>query len=126
MLIWSAFLGSVAQYNRLEEQHVCAIAVVDIIAQQHLTGDDETNWQTHVVNGWYGSRDAGPEIFLLRANLDSADGDEAESVRVRFRERVSSPCGEDGEVEPAGHPPGGAGCAALFLSSRCMEEKARN
>jgi hypothetical protein len=57
--------------------------------------------------------------------LDSADGDEAESVRVRFRERVSSPCGEDGEVEPAGHPPGGAGCAALFLSSRCMEEAIR-
>jgi hypothetical protein len=53
----------------------------------------------------------------------TADGDEAESVRVRFRERVSSPCGEDGEVEPAGHPPGGGGCAALFLSSRCMEEK---
>jgi hypothetical protein len=39
--------------------------------------------------------------------LDAADGDEAESVRARFRERVSSPCGEDGEVEPAGHPPGG-------------------
>ncbi len=49
----------------------------------------------------------------------SADGDEAESVRVRFRERVSSPCGEDGEVEPAGHPPAGVGCPALFLSSRC-------
>jgi hypothetical protein len=47
---------------------------------------------------------------------NSADGDEAESVRARFRERVSSSCGEDGEVEPAGHPPGG-GCAALFLSS---------
>ena len=42
-------------------------------------------------------------------------------MRVRFRERVSGPCGEDGEVEPAGHPPGGGGCAALFLSSRCME-----
>ena len=55
--------------------------------------------------------------------LDAADGDEAESVRVRFRERVSSPCGEDGEVEPAGHPPGGGDCAALFPSSRCMEEK---
>ena len=53
--------------------------------------------------------------------LDAADGDEAEYVRVRFRERVSSPCGEDGEVEPAGHPPGGGGCAALFPSSRCME-----
>ncbi len=26
--------------------------------------------------------------------LDAADGDEAESVRARFRERVSSPCGE--------------------------------
>ena len=57
--------------------------------------------------------------------LDAADGDEAESVRVRFRERVSSPCGEDGEVEPACHPPGGGGCAALFPSSRCMEEKFR-
>jgi hypothetical protein len=56
-----------------------------------------------------------------KVQLDSADGDEAESVRVRFRERVSSPCGEDGEVDPAGHPPGGGGCAALFLSSRCME-----
>ena len=55
--------------------------------------------------------------------LDAADGDEAEPVRARFRERVSSPCGEDGEVEPAGHPPGGGGCAALFPSSRCMEEK---
>jgi hypothetical protein len=48
--------------------------------------------------------------------LDSADGDEAESVRVRFRERVSSPCGEDGEVEPASHPPGGGGCTDLCLS----------
>jgi len=58
------------------------------------------------------------------APKSSADGDEAESVRARFRERVSSPCGEVGEVEPAGHPPGGGGCAAaLFLSSRCMEEK---
>ncbi len=37
----------------------------------------------------------------------TADGDEAESVRVRFRERVSGPCWEDGEVESAGHPPGG-------------------
>ena len=54
--------------------------------------------------------------------LDAADGDEAECVRERFRERVSSPCGEDGEVETAGHPPGGGGCAALFPSSRCMEE----
>ena len=52
--------------------------------------------------------------------LDAADGDEAESVRVSFRERVSSPCGEDGEVEPAGHLLGGGGCAALFPSSRCM------
>jgi hypothetical protein len=42
-------------------------------------------------------------------------------VSVRFRERVSSPCGEDGELEPAGHPPGGGGCAALFPSSRCMD-----
>jgi hypothetical protein len=57
-----------------------------------------------------------------KVQLDAADGDEAESVRVLFRERVSSPCGEDGEVEPAGHPPGGGGCAALFPSSRCMEQ----
>jgi hypothetical protein len=41
-------------------------------------------------------------------------------VRARFRERASSPCGEDGDVEPACHPPGGGVCAALFLSSRCM------
>ena len=52
--------------------------------------------------------------------LDAADGDEAEPVRARFRERVSSPCGEDGEVETAGHPLGGGGCAALFPSSRCI------
>ena len=58
-----------------------------------------------------------------KVQLDAADGDEAESVRARFRECVSSPCGEDGEVETAGHPPGGVGCAALFPSSRCMEEK---
>ncbi len=58
-----------------------------------------------------------------KVQLGAADGDEEESVRVSFRERVSSPCGEDGEVEPAGHPPGGGGCAALFPSSRCMEEK---
>jgi hypothetical protein len=60
-----------------------------------------------------------------KVQLDSADDNEAESVRVCFRERVSSPCGEDGEVEPAGHPPGGGGCAALFLSSSCMEEFSR-
>ena len=60
--------------------------------------------------------DHGPKVVPL----DSADGDEAESVRARFRERASSPCGEDGDVEPAGHPPGGGVCAALFLSSRCM------
>ena len=54
--------------------------------------------------------------------LDAADGDEAEPVRARFRERVSSPCGEDGEVETAGHPLGGGGCAALFPSSRCILE----
>jgi len=52
--------------------------------------------------------------------LDAADGDEAEPVRARFRERVSSPCGEDGEVETAGHPLGVGGCAALFPSSRCI------
>jgi hypothetical protein len=59
-----------------------------------------------------------------KVQLDAADGDEAECVRARFRERVSSPCGEDGEVETAGHLPGGGGCADLFPSSRCMEEKA--
>jgi hypothetical protein len=53
--------------------------------------------------------------------LDSADGDEAESVHVRFRERVSGPCGEDREVEPAGHPPGG-GFAALFPSSAASKK----
>ena len=49
--------------------------------------------------------------------LESADGDVAESVRASLRERVSSPCGEDGEGEPAGHPPGVGGCAALCPSS---------
>ena len=29
----------------------------------------------------------------------TADGDEAKSVCARFRERVSSPCGDDGEVD---------------------------
>ena len=53
--------------------------------------------------------------------LESAGGDEAECVRSRLRERVSSPCGDDGEVEPAYHPPGGGGCAALLISSGCME-----
>ncbi len=52
--------------------------------------------------------------------LDASYGDEAEPVRARFRERVSSPCGEDGEVETAGHPLGGGGCAARFPSSRCI------
>ena len=42
-------------------------------------------------------------------------------MRAHLRERVSSPCGDDGEVEPADHPPGGGGCAALLISSRCME-----
>jgi hypothetical protein len=41
--------------------------------------------------------------------LESADGDGAESVRARLRERVSSPGGDDEGVEPAGHPPGGGG-----------------
>jgi hypothetical protein len=53
--------------------------------------------------------------------LESAGGDEAECVRARLRERVSSLCGDDGEVEPAGHPPGVGGCAALLISSRCIE-----
>ncbi len=42
-------------------------------------------------------------------------------MRAHLRERVSSPCGDDGEVEAADHPPGGGGCAALIISSRCME-----
>jgi hypothetical protein len=33
--------------------------------------------------------------------LEFADGGEAEPVRARLRERVSSPCGDDGGVEPA-------------------------
>jgi hypothetical protein len=41
-------------------------------------------------------------------------GDEAESVRACLHERVSSPCGDDGGAEPAGHPPGGL---ATVLSS---------
>jgi hypothetical protein len=63
-----AIKAKVAQYIRPEEQHVAAIAVVDIIVQEHLTRDDQTKWQTDVVKGWYESRDAGPEVFLLRAN----------------------------------------------------------
>ena len=58
--------------------------------------------------------------------LWSADSDEAESVRARFRERVSSPCGDDGEVDPAGHPPGGGGRAEMgvrgYVGSRARQE----
>jgi hypothetical protein len=52
--------------------------------------------------------------------LESAGGDEAECVRARLRERVSSPCGDDREVEPACHPPGVGGCAALLILSSCI------
>ena len=52
--------------------------------------------------------DADPKL-----PLESADGDEAESVRARLRERVSSPCGDDEGAEPAGHPPGGCGAASV-------------
>ena len=41
--------------------------------------------------------------------LESADGDDAESVRWRLRERVAGPDGDDGGVAPAGQPPGGGG-----------------
>jgi hypothetical protein len=53
--------------------------------------------------------------------VESADGDEAESVRARLRERVSSPCGDDGGAEPAGRPLGRGG--SVLMSSRCIEEK---
>jgi hypothetical protein len=43
--------------------------------------------------------------------LGSAYGDEPEPVRARLRERVSSPCGDDGGVEPA---------------DRCMEESCQS
>jgi hypothetical protein len=48
--------------------------------------------------------DAAPKL-----QLESADGDEVEPVRARLRGRVSSPCGDDGGVEPAGLPLGGGG-----------------
>ena len=57
-----------------------------------------------------------------KVQLDAADVDEAEPVRAGFRERVSSPCGEDGEVESAGHPLGGGGCAALFPSLHFVDQ----
>ena len=53
--------------------------------------------------------------------LEFAGGDEAECVRARLRDRVSSPCGDDGEVELDNHPTGAGGCAALLIPSRCME-----
>jgi hypothetical protein len=52
--------------------------------------------------------------------LGSAYGDEPEPVRARLRERVSSPCGDDGGVEPAGLPLGGGGCDTVLISSCCM------
>ena len=70
-----------------------------------------------------GDAAGGPLGIDHKVPLESADGDMAESVRARLRERVSSPCGEDGDGEPAGHPPGGGGCAALCLSSRCMRKR---
>ncbi len=41
-------------------------------------------------------------------------------MRARLRERVSSPCGDDGEVELDNHPTGGGGCAALLIPSRYL------
>ena len=52
--------------------------------------------------------------------LESADGDDAESVRWRLRERVAGPDGDDEGVASAGHPPGGGGCGAVLRSSCCM------
>ena len=37
--------------------------------------------------------------------MESADGDDAESVRARLRERVSSPCEDDVGGETAGRRP---------------------
>jgi len=54
--------------------------------------------------------------------LESADGEEAECVRERLRERVSSLCGDQGGVGPAGIPLGRGGCGPFLISSRCMEE----
>ncbi len=53
--------------------------------------------------------DADPKL-----PLESADGEEAESVRARLRERVSSPCGDDEGAEPAGHPPATRRVAAVL------------
>ena len=41
-----------------------------------------------------------------KLQLESADGDDAESVRWRLRERVAVPDGDDGGVASAGQPPG--------------------
>ena len=58
-----------------------------------------------------------------KVQLESAGGNEAECVRACLRERVSSPCGDDGEVEPAVHPPGGVAVPlSLFDSSACAVE----
>ncbi len=46
-------------------------------------------------------------LFLQKQSLESADGDDAESVRWRLREPVAGPDGDDGGVSPAGQPPGG-------------------
>jgi hypothetical protein len=71
-----------------------------------------------------GDAAGGPLGADPKLPLESADGDEAESVRVRLRERVSSPCGDDEGAEPASHPPGGGGCGAVLRSSRCILLKA--
>ena len=44
-----------------------------------------------------------------KVQLESADGDGAESVRARLRERVSSPCGDLGWRRRACLPPAGWG-----------------
>ena len=54
--------------------------------------------------------------------MESAYGDEAECVRARLRERVSSPCGDDEGAELAGHPPGGGGCGAVLPFVPCIIE----
>jgi hypothetical protein len=54
--------------------------------------------------GWWSS---GRQPAAPKLPLESADGDEAESVRARLRERVSSPCGDNG------------GCVAVLRPSRC-------
>ena len=52
-------------------------------------------------------------ISAPKLQLESADGDKTEPVRVCLREHVSSPCWDDGGVNPAGRPLGGGGCVTL-------------